>query len=115
MATLAEEIQMRIDIYGGREVLIREIEKEWPLNPVRKWIRFKKPISVGDNRLGAWTQQQIDFMAENLQKLGSRAIGKIIGKTDRAVYSKACRMGFRTWYDPDVNFYTKAIRKKADQ
>lgn len=114
MATLAEEIQIRIAIYGGREVLIREIEKEWPLNPTRKYICAREPKNIGDNRLGSWTQQQIDFMAENLQRLGPRAVGHVIGKTDRAVYSKACRMGFRTWYDTDVNFYTKAIRKKAD-
>lgn len=56
MATLIEKINIQIQTYGGREVLARDIEKEWRLN-------------THSDKSGRWSKEQDAFLEMELKRL----------------------------------------------
>lgn len=81
MATLAEEIQIRIDLYGGREAVIRAIENEW--KPVPDFMFKERRGSGGNSAHPLWTKGERDILTKGLEQIAIQ-----INKSREAIRAK---------------------------
>jgi len=81
---LLNTLLIRIEAYGGRQRVIHDIEKEWPLVPMQR-----QPIKVS-----SWSKHDFQFLKENMAKMKAAEIGKVLGRTEAAVWHK-----MREWRD----------------
>lgn len=87
MATLTEEILLRIEIYGGRYKVIEAIENEWTLEE-----RLSKTEQGRINAMQKWSANQIRLLKLHFKKIPMDDLIKIIGKTENAIYHKVRQM-----------------------
>lgn len=79
MATLAEEIQIRIDIYGGREQTARIIKREWRQIPEF----FFRQGSGGNRTSPMWSKEERQILQEGIAEIALK-----INKSRDAVRAK---------------------------
>lgn len=77
MATLIEEINIRIRIYGGRNKLASDIEKEW-LNPFKQ-----RHGQGGNNKNPIWTKEEKKILSEGITEIANK-----INRSRAATYAK---------------------------
>lgn len=80
MATLIEEINIRIALYGGRRVLVREIEKEWNLRFINRNLRG------GNKAHPIWTQEEKKILRDGITEISEK-----INRSRAAIYIKALK------------------------
>lgn len=87
MATLIEEINLRVEAYGDREQTIQAIEKEWA--PIPDFM-FKQRSGPGGNNIHPlWTKEERDILLQGMEE-----IAKKINKSREAVRAKLYFEGF---------------------
>lgn len=74
--TLLEEINLRIEVYGGREVVARQIEAEWK----PKVVSMRKTYT-------SWKRSEI-MILKNRSKIPLTKIAKILNRSYDSVHGK---------------------------
>lgn len=79
---LLKELQIRIDIYGGREKLAAEIEKEeLTIKPAFYTFKDWQPK-------GAFTKQEENYIIRNYKRMTMREIGDVLHRTKGSIEKK---------------------------
>lgn len=82
MATLIEEFNLRIEIYGGREVLLRDIQKECSH-------LFKRSYGHGGSKAHPlWTKEEKKILADGINEITAK-----LNRSRGAVYNKLLTEG----------------------
>lgn len=87
--TLAEEIQLRVYLYGGNEVVARDINREWGFFLVP--VESLKPRPRTEHAI--WTDKELAYLIKYIKLKPVLYISKHLKRTVPAVYSKAYKLG----------------------
>lgn len=87
--TLAEEILLRIEVYGGADVVARDINREWgfflvPVESLKPRPRTKHVV---------WSDKELAFLIKYIKIKSVSYLSKHLKRTVPAVYSKAYNLG----------------------
>ena len=83
--TLTEEIQLRIDIYGGREVLAREIDREWG------FFLGGKNLTIAQRKRGAtllWSSKDTQYLLKWYKRTNISVLSRRLGRSKFAIMSR---------------------------
>lgn len=89
--TLAEEILLRIEIYGGREKVLCDIDREWGFFLGGKITTFQRDRGAMPN----WSVTDTRYLIKWYHKLTIRKISKRLGRSCPAIYKKVAELNIK--------------------